>query len=43
MGFEVTRGAKEVFGDTVIQRLGTSVGKLFNMILFFFVQIVPGF
>jgi hypothetical protein len=32
-----------VFGGTVIQRLGISVGKLFNTILFFSLQIVPAF
>jgi len=43
MGFEVARGAEQVFGGTVIQRLGISVGKLFKTILFFSLQIVPAF
>ncbi len=43
MGFVVTRGAEEVFGGTVVQRLSISIGKLSNMIVFFFAQVAPAF
>jgi len=32
-----------MFSDTVIQRLGISIGKLSNMVSFFFPQIIPAF
>jgi len=41
VGFIVTCGAEEVFGDAVLQRLGIPVGKLLDTILFFLAQIIP--